>query len=111
MLVLGLIVAAVGGVLITRATLRLAEANAHHRLPLFWGRFSVRPTKEDRTVRLWAQGCAVFGAWAVATALWDSEPKLAIIAAIATLIIPIAVPVVALTIPHNRRVHSLRRHA
>lgn len=105
-LILGILVAVAGVVLISRATIGLAEINANHRLPLTWGRFAVKPSGRNSAERVAGQGLAAIGAFLVVAGVWGHSPKLSIVAGAATLVIAIAVPIVVITLRHNRSVAS-----
>ncbi|WP_415975988.1 hypothetical protein [Rhodococcus sp. 077-4] len=104
MLFLGLVVAALGAAMMTDATLRLARVNEGHRLPMTWGRFVVASPRDVTRRRVWAQAVSAIGAWTVLSSMWDYRAATpSMVAGAMTLIAAVALPVVAITSAHNRR--------
>lgn len=110
MLFLGLVVAALGAVLMTDATLRLARVNEGHRLPMTWGKFAVAPSKDVTQRRVGAQAVSAVGAWIVLDSMWDYRAATpSMVTGGMTLIAAVALPVIAVTSSHNRRLSTPSR--
>lgn len=104
MLFLGLAVAVLGAVMMTVATRQLSRINEGNYLPVIIGRFAVRSPFTTTALRVGAQTAALIAALIVMNATWDyTAPWPSIIAVVTTLVAPVAIPVIAITLAHNRR--------
>lgn len=104
MLFVGFVVAALGAWMMTVATKQLSRVNEGHRLPMIIGRFAVRPPFAATALRVGAQTAALLATLIVLNATWNyTAPWPSTIAAATTLIAPVAIPVIAITLAHNRR--------
>ncbi|OZD85727.1 hypothetical protein CH273_03025 [Rhodococcus sp. 05-339-2] len=109
MLFLGLLTAALGAAMMTAATKQLSRVNEGHYVPVVIGQFAVRPPLVSTVLRVGAQAAAVLAALIVATATWDyTAPWPSLILTVVTLVAPVAIPVVAVTVAHNRHLPALR---
>lgn len=103
MLFLGLVVAVLGAVMMTVATRQLSRVNEGHHLPMIIGRFAVRSPFAATALRVGAQTAALVAALIVMNATWDyTAPWPSIILTIATLVAPVAIPVIVIALTHNR---------
>jgi len=110
MLFVGLLVAALGAVMMTVATRQLSRVNKGHYLPVIIGKFAVASPVNVSALRVRAQAVVVVATLIVLEATWDyTAPWPSIMAACATLVVPVAVPVIVITSRHNSRLSDSRR--
>lgn len=103
-LFLGLLIAALGAAMMTAATKQLSRANEGHYVPVVIGQFAVRPPLASTALRVGAQAAAALAALIVANATWDyTAPWPSLVLTVTTLVAPVAVPVVLVTVTHNKR--------
>ena len=104
MLFLGFVVAVLAAVMMTFATRQLSRVNEGHYLPVVIGRFAVRSPSTSTALRVGAQTTALVATLIVLNATWDyTAPWPSLILAVTTLVAPVAIPVIVITLAHNRR--------
>lgn len=96
--------------MMTIATRQLSQVNEGHYLPLLFGRFAVASPVKVTALRVGAQAVIAVATWIVIDATWDyTAPWPSLVGSAVTLLAPVALPVIAITLAHNRRLQSASR--
>lgn len=95
-----------GGVYLSvRANRRLSTDNEGHHLPLFYGRFVVRPTLAVKIERVLSFVLICLGTVSLANIAWQRDHYALISwASLAVFLLAVTVPPLVVTVAHNRRV-------
>lgn len=87
-----------------RANRRLSADNEGYHLPLFYGRYVVRPTRKVTAERVVSFVLIYAGTAGLANAYWQADLyKITTVVCLAVFLLAVTVPPLVITVAHNRR--------